>query len=224
MYINKIVKNLQDGIVKKTKRGFYDPSAHETSNDLALNVSHMMESSFGAKIKKCVVNPTLIGKMPFYSGDDGGFDIELECSNENILNLPISNKRKNICIEVEAKLLKTKFFDIKKIWPSHFKTVDFGWLKYKDSDNKLKSYIVDKIKTKECDIWHLICLYYIDENDQKIKGYNYAWAISFKKLATKKVSKKTTNRMKNENFYTVSIDDPDMVLLNLDNGNVESLQ
>jgi hypothetical protein len=216
--------NLQDGLVKQTKRGLYSPEAHEISNNLALNVANMMSASFGAKITKCVVNPSLIGKMDFYSGDDGGFDIEIECSNEKIFNLPISNKKKNICIEVEAKLLKTKFFDIKKIWPSHFKTVDFGWLKYRDSNNQNKSYIIDKIKEKESDLWHFICLHYIDENNKKIQGYNYSWAINLKNLIKKPVNKKDTSRMKNEKFYTVSINDPDMILFNLNNGDIQNIK
>lgn len=76
-------------------------------------------------------------------------------------------------------------------------------------------------KSPKTDLLHVLGLYYVDDDNRVLEPFKYAWFIHLKDLILKeKVSEKDNSRKEKEKFYVADVNNPWIVLLNLETGEV----
>jgi len=213
-------------------RGKYDSNLHRISNDFGLVVANMFTKNFGATPKKVIVNSDQSDGKIFVK-EDYGWDLVLTVQRDK---LPIhfqkiiggTSKNVGLAIEIEAKKIKEQYLKgSDTYWPSMFKTVDFGWVKYRDPKNpiELKSSVKNAIETNNVHLLHFLCLFWEKNNSIEIKNNNNmcSWLINFNDLDKQMVDTKRTMRGgPPEKFYMVDKNYKKLLFINLSTGELEN--
>jgi hypothetical protein len=211
-------------INEQRNRGKYDPQSHKVSNNFGLIVADMFEKNYGATIKKVIVNADMADGKTFVV-DDYHWDIILVVDKNRLPKhlqdiIYCDTQSVILAIEVEAKLVKNQYLKAyDDFWPSCFRTVDFGWVKYRDvaDPSQYKPDVRRALEIRNVQILHFLCLYW--ENGITFNNNYYSWMMNFKDLEQQNVSTKTTTRGgPPEKFYMVNTKCDKLLCLNLNNG------
>jgi hypothetical protein len=117
-------------------RGAHNSNSHERSNNYAIPVADMFER-YGANIKSVIVNDDRVAERDSFNKETFGWDMELSVNKSylppDIKKLILGDGIDGVVdlkIEIETKLVMQKYLkDGDTIWPSCFRTADFGWVK-----------------------------------------------------------------------------------------------